>query len=172
MLQPIYSRRTYLISIVKQLVYSRLKVKKCIHHLLYADVINFFVTRKCQKTRKIDENVNIEQENLHIFQTTWGTSMKFSGKTWLNIKIHEKTRLHPLSRKYKFGKSYNYCKNLKRKLSKIFAFSILGIGQNRKVGNFRSFLFFLFNPFHNLEVFVSVHFCRFWILSCNCQNLK
>ena len=41
--------------------------------------------------------------------------MKFSGKTWLNIKSHKKTRLHPLSRIYKFGTSYNYCKNLKWK---------------------------------------------------------
>ena len=77
------------------------------------DAINFFVTKECQKTRKTDENVNIKRENLHIFQTTWGTLMKFSGKTWLNIKSYEKTKLHPLSRKYEFGKSYNYCKNLK-----------------------------------------------------------
>ena len=34
--------------------------------------------------------VNIERENLHIFWTTWGTSMKFSGKTpsleYLNLE--------------------------------------------------------------------------------------
>ena len=68
----------------------------CWDHLLYADVINFFVTRKCQKTRESGANVNIEQENFHIFWTTWGTSMKFSGKMWLSIKS-KKTRLHPFS---------------------------------------------------------------------------
>ena len=60
-----------------------------------------------------NSGVNIERENFHIFWTTWGTSMKFSRKMWLNIESHKKTRLHPLSRIYKFGKSYNYCKNLK-----------------------------------------------------------
>ena len=34
--------------------------------------------------------VNIERENLHILWTTWGTSIKFSGKMWLNIKSHKK----------------------------------------------------------------------------------
>ena len=66
--------------------------KKCRHHLLYADVIHFFATKKCQKTRKIDENLNIERENLHIFLTTWGTLMKFSVKMWLNIKSHTKNK--------------------------------------------------------------------------------
>ena len=45
---------------------SRLKVKKCCH-LLHADVISFFVTKKCKKIQKHDENVNIDRENLHIF---------------------------------------------------------------------------------------------------------
>ena len=82
---------------------------------VYADVINFFGTKKCQKTRKIDENIDIERENPHIFWTTWRTLMKFSEKMWLNVKSYEKTRLHSLSlcRKYKFGKSYNYCQNSK-----------------------------------------------------------
>ena len=35
---------------------AQLKVKKCCHHLLYDDVISFFVTSKCQKIQKIDEN--------------------------------------------------------------------------------------------------------------------
>ena len=29
--------------------------------------------------------LNIDEENLHIFWTTWGISMKFSGKIWLMI---------------------------------------------------------------------------------------
>ena len=38
-------------------------------------------TRKCQKTPKIDENINIDWENLNIFWTTWETLMKFPGKS-------------------------------------------------------------------------------------------
>ena len=52
---------------------SRLKEKKCWDHLFYADAISFFIARKCQKIRKIDENsliINIEEQNLHIFWTT------------------------------------------------------------------------------------------------------
>ena len=37
-----------------------------------------------------NSGVNIERENLHIFWTSWGTSMKFSGKTlsleYLNLE--------------------------------------------------------------------------------------
>ena len=127
--------------------------------------------------------VNIEWENLHIFWTTWGTSIKLSGKTWLNIKSHTKNKAYALSRIYKFGTSYNYCKNSKwkkpfqdsrffdfgyrakfwsqfilvvseyqvtqtvktwskRMLSEISQFSILGTGQNWRLRNFESFLFF------------------------------
>ena len=66
-----------------------LKVKKCWHHLLWADVISFFVTRWCQKIQKIDENwwklANFDREFLHILWTTRGNSMKFSGKMYLKI---------------------------------------------------------------------------------------
>ena len=30
---------------VKQPIYSRLKVKNCWHHVLYTDIISFFVTQ-------------------------------------------------------------------------------------------------------------------------------
>ena len=41
--------------------------------------------------------VNIEEENLYIPWTTWGISMKFSGKmTYSNIKNHKKSGLHSL----------------------------------------------------------------------------
>ena len=38
--------------------------------------------------------VNIDGENPHIFWTTWGVLMKFSGKMWLhdNIYIKKKNR--------------------------------------------------------------------------------
>ena len=123
------------------------------------------LTRKCQKTQKIDENINIERENLNIFWTTWGTLMKFSGKMWLNIKSHKKTRLHFVGRKCKFGKSYKYCQIWsKRTLSEISEFSILGIEQNRKLGNLGSFLcFFLIH-------FITLSFCFSSFLSF--LNLK
>ena len=60
-----------------------MKVKNCWHHLFYADVINFFVTRKCQKIWKVD--ANIPEENVRIFWTTPGISMKFSGKMWFSM---------------------------------------------------------------------------------------
>ena len=66
-----------------------LKVKKHWYHLLYADVISFFVTRQCQEIQKIDENwwklASIDREFLHIFWTTLGNSMKFSGKMCVKI---------------------------------------------------------------------------------------
>ena len=99
------SRETYLISIslytiVKQSIWSMLKVKKFWHHLLYANVICLFVTRWCQKIQKIDENwwklANFDREFLHIFWTTWGKSMKFSGKMYLKIILKvTKTKVLP-----------------------------------------------------------------------------
>ena len=40
----------------KQPIQSRFKVRKCWHHLLYYDVISFFVTRICQKIWKMKWN--------------------------------------------------------------------------------------------------------------------
>ena len=59
-----------------------MKVKKCWHHLLYAD-ISFFATRKCEKTQKSMKIVNTEGQNVHIFCTTWRIAIKFSEMTWL-----------------------------------------------------------------------------------------
>ena len=52
-----------------------------------SDVISLFVTKKCQKVQKIDEDrwKYIDREILHIFGTTWEILMKFSGKLWLVI---------------------------------------------------------------------------------------
>ena len=33
------------------------------------------------------KTVKIEEEDLHIFWTTWGISMKLSGKVWLLKKL-------------------------------------------------------------------------------------
>ena len=62
--------------------------------MLYAYIINFFVTRKYRKFQKIDESnnvnidVNIDGVNLHIFQTTWGISIKLSEEMWLVIVLN------------------------------------------------------------------------------------
>ena len=49
--------------------------------------------------------------------------MKFQERRDLILKVTKKARLHPLSRIYKFGASYNYCKNLKgKKLFQNFRF--------------------------------------------------
>ena len=100
--------------ITEQPIQSRLKEKKMATPSVIWWRHTFLFNKEMSENSK-NWGVNIERENLHIFWTTWGTSMKFSGKTWLNITSHKKTRLHPLSRIYKFGTSYNYCKNLKWK---------------------------------------------------------
>ena len=40
-----------------------------------------------KKSEKLMKVVNIDGQNLHIFQTTWGISMKFSGKMWVVILL-------------------------------------------------------------------------------------
>ena len=60
-----------------------------------------------KKYKKMTKIVNIEEENLRVFWTCRGISMKFSRKMWLNdnIKSHEKPGLHPFSEKHMFGKT-------------------------------------------------------------------
>ena len=71
----------------------------------------FFVSSWCQKIQKIDENwwklANINRECPHIYGTTWGNSMTFSGKTFLKIisKVTKKTRFLPLLKRYSFRKT-------------------------------------------------------------------
>ena len=59
--------------------------------------------RDVKKSKKLIKIFNIEEENLHIFWTTWGASMTFSGNMWL-MKT-KKTGLHPVSEKYILGKT-------------------------------------------------------------------
>ena len=76
------------------------------------------LTRKCQKTRKIDEKINIERENLQIFWTTWGTLMKFSGKILIVTKKQGFTfSVENFKSCNYYCKSYNYCQNLKWEFS-------------------------------------------------------
>ena len=116
-----------------------MKVKKCRHHLLYADVINFFVTRKCQKTQKIEvllltEKIFISSEQLEELQ-------------WNFPKIHD--FIFKVTKKQDFTLSLEN-KNLEqvtttvkswieRKLSKISNISILGTRQSFSLSSFLSF---------------------------------
>ena len=67
--------------------------------------------------------------------------MKCSGKMWIKIKSHKKAMLHSPSLENTNLKKVTAIIKIrsKRKLSKIFEFSILGIGQNGKLGNFEIF---------------------------------
>ena len=51
---------------------------------------------------------NIDRESLHIFWTTLGISMKFSGKMRFMILKVIKKEFHPLFRRYIFGKTSNW----------------------------------------------------------------
>ena len=66
-----------------------LKVKKCWHHLLWADVIRFFATKKGQRNVKKCEILikiaDIDREILNHFWKTWEISMEFSGKMCLMV---------------------------------------------------------------------------------------
>ena len=126
-----------------------MKEKERPRHLLYDDVIHFFLARKCQKTRKLDvsilnEKISISSEQLEELQ--WN----FQERRDLVLKVTKKQGF-TLSLEYKNLEQVTTTVKMwsEKNLSKISNFSILG------------------------KVFLSVHFCRFWILSYNhCQNLK
>ena len=86
----------------------------------------FLLTKKCQKSREIEvltlnEKISLSSEQLEELQ--WN----FQERRDLILKVTQKTRLHRLSRRYKFGTSYNYCKNLNwKKPSQDFQFFDFG----------------------------------------------
>ena len=49
--------------------------------------------------------VNIERENLHTYEQLEELQWNFQERCDLILKVTKKTRLHPLSRIYKFGTS-------------------------------------------------------------------
>ena len=59
-----------------------------------------------KKPEKLMKIVNIEEENLHIFWTSWGISIKFYKKeaTYDKIKPHKNPGRHPFSGKHLFWK--------------------------------------------------------------------
>ena len=60
-----------------------------------------------RNVKKLIKLGNIDEENLHIFQTTRRISLMFSRKMCLMImfKVTKKQRLYPLYRKYSFRKT-------------------------------------------------------------------
>ena len=60
-----------------------------------------------KKPEKLMKIVNIEEENLQIFWTSWGISMKFKKKdvTYDKIKPHKNPGRHPFSGKHLFWKN-------------------------------------------------------------------
>ena len=70
--------------------------------------------------------------------------MKFSGKMWRNIKSHKEQGFTLFAENANSEKATNTVKIWsKRTLSEISEFSILGVGQNEKLGNLGNFIFFL-----------------------------
>ena len=78
-------------------------VRNCCRNLSYTDVISFFKTRKCQKVnnkKKEKRWSSFFLKNLRNFNEIFRKDV-----TYGNIKIHKKSGLHLLSRRYIFGKA-------------------------------------------------------------------
>ena len=79
-------------------IINLIDLKKFLSHLLDKKFLVILTSLfSCNKEtsknpKKIMKIANIEEENLHIFWTTWGTSMKVLGKMWLMtmLKVTEK----------------------------------------------------------------------------------
>ena len=96
----------------------------------------------------LNETISESSEQLQELQ--WN----FQKRCDLILKVtKKKTRPHPLSRIYKFGTSYSYCKNLKwKKPFQDFAFSILGSWQSFCLSSSLSFLNIKLQQLLKLEV--------------------
>ena len=119
-----------LIKLLNNLFKEGWKKKQWRHHLLYDDVIHFFLTRKCQKTQKIEvlilnEKISISSEQLEELQ--WN----FHKKQGFTLSL-EYTNLEQVTTTVKIWSERN--------LSKISDFSILGTGQSFCLSSFLSFL--------------------------------
>ena len=86
-----------------------MKAKNCWHHLLYAVICTLVYLQQgnVKKSKNLMKVVNINEENCHIFRTTWRNSVKFSRKMCLIMIIlkHKKPGLYPFSKKHSFEKT-------------------------------------------------------------------
>ena len=105
-----------------------------------SDVIHFFLTRKCKKTRKIEvlilnEKISISSEQLEElqwnFQERRDLILKVTKKQGFTLSL-EYTNLEQVTTTVKIWSERN--------LSKISDFSILGTGQSFCLSSFLSFL--------------------------------
>ena len=88
------------IELLNNRIYSRLKVK-------ISEIISYTVTSlvylqtgNVKKSKYLMKIVNIDKENLHIFQITWEISMKLSGRMCLMIILKD-TKSRALSSLWK-----------------------------------------------------------------------
>ena len=73
----------YNYTIVKQPIWSRLKVKHCWLYLLHVDVISFFVTEECQKIQKMAEKF---KKNSYLLEDLKNFNNIFKKNVTYNIK--------------------------------------------------------------------------------------
>ena len=65
-----------------------------------------------KKSKKLMKIANFDEENLHIFWTSWGFFVKFSGKMWLMIVLKvTKNRASRFLWKTHFWKNHRWCSN-------------------------------------------------------------
>ena len=111
----------YLYKNVKQPTFSRLKVERNV------EIICFMLTTlvslekgNVKNSEKLMKIVNIEGENLHIFRTTWGSSMKFSGKMRFIIILKVRnSSVSPSLHKTRFWKNSHRGSNWSPNLSRV-----------------------------------------------------
>ena len=84
-----------------------LNANKARGFFLHVGVISFFVTKKCQKIRKIDENsLYWRRKYLHVLNDLKNFSEIFRRNvTCHNIKVHKKAELHQVSERCIFEKT-------------------------------------------------------------------
>ena len=137
---------------VKQPIYSRKSKKIWRHHLLYDAAIKFFLTRKCQKTRKIqvlilNEKISISSEQLEELQWNFHERcdliLKVTKKQDFTLSL-EYINLEKVTTTVKIWSKRNY--------SKISDFLILGVGQSFCLSSLLSFLNIKLQQLSKLEV--------------------
>ena len=111
----------YLYKNVKQPTFSRLKVERNVEIICF--MLTTLVSLKkgnVKNSEKLMKIVNIEGENLHISRTTWGSSMKFSGKMrFIVILKVRNSSVSPSLHKTRFWKNSQRGSNWSPNLSRV-----------------------------------------------------